>query len=544
MSPSLTRLVLALLFVARPLAAEISPLTLAIRQAAAELPAGGFVLAELSNGTPTYAAAGRPLTRRDLPPQNIIFEIGSITKAFTGLLLAQTVLEGKASLDDPIARHLPADLTLAPDVAAITLRQLSAHTSGLPRLPDNLNPADLADPYADYTVELLYDFLRRHRLESPGPHPSDYSNLGVGLLGHILERVHGMRFAALVEEKICRPLGLDDTVIELSPEQLTRFAPPHSGSVAVSPWNLGALPGAGALRSTAADLTRFAAALMDPESPLAKAFALARQPVAPFGQQDRIGLGFMIANRHGQDVYYHGGGTGGSRSVLEVIPAAKSATILLLNNDAPEPAALVSAVHRPQPPAGALLDRSEVPLTAHQLHEYTGVYAIDARGRFTAVVDEAGRLRIRLTGQPFLPVFYAGNDRFFARAVPAEFQFARDATGAIRSLTLHQDGREVPAQRTGDAPNVRFPQAGDLKAYTGSYQLAPGLVFDVTARGAQLVVKLTGQPALPVFNTAPDRFEYDVVEAALTFERDADGQVTAVILHQHGMDQRAPRVPQ
>jgi len=153
-----------------------------------------------------------------------------------------------------------------------------------------------------------------------------------------------------------------------------------------------------------------------------------------------------------------------------------------------------------------------------------------------------GRLRIRLTGQPFLPVFYAGQDRFFARAVAAEFQFSRDEAGAITGLTLHQNGNEVPATRSGEAPAIRFPTAEELAPCVGRYELAPGLIFDVTARGAQLLAKLTGQPTFPVFNTAPDRFAYDVVEAALTFERDAEGKVTAVTLHQGGRDTRAPRL--
>ena len=547
MQPSLIKkllpsFILGLALVTRPLGADVSPLTQAIMQAARELPAGGFVLAEVADGKTTYAAAGRPSTRQDLPPEAVIFEIGSITKVFTGLLLAQAVVEGKAALDDPIGKYLPAELAPDPSVAAITLGQLASHTSGLPRLPDNLNPANPADPYADYDAGRLLDFLGRYRLVKSAPQPAAYSNLGTGLLGHLLAGIYGMTYAELVAAKITKPLGLDDTVIALNTEQESRFAPPHSGSTAVLPWDLNALAGAGALRSTAADLALFVEALMDPESPLAEAFALARQPVAPFGGKRQIGLGFMIVSRDGQDVYYHGGGTGGFRSVLELIPATGKATVLLLNNDAPEPAAIVAAANRPQPAGSSAAGREETAIAPEQLHAFTGVFAIDAQGRFTAVVDADGRLRIRLTGQPFLPVFYAGQDRFFARAVAAEFQFSRDEAGAITGLTLHQNGNEVPATRSGEAPAIRFPTAEELAPCVGRYELAPGLIFDVTARGAQLLAKLTGQPTFPVFNTAPDRFAYDVVEAALTFERDAEGKVTAVTLHQGGRDTRAPRL--
>lgn len=527
---------------ATPANAIQGTLTQAIAKAAADLPAGGFVLAEVTAKGATYATAGKPTPRPDLTPEAIIFEIGSITKVFTGLLLAQAVIEGKATLDDPIGRHLPADLAIDPQVGSITLVQLASHTSGLPSLPDNFDPADPADPYADYTTERLYAFLRGHRMDNPPPRPAEYSNLGAGLLGHLLTRIYGMEYAELVAAKITRPLGLADTVIALNPEQAARFTTPHSGRVAVAPWHLDALAGAGALRSTAADLARFAQALMDPAGPLAGAFALARQPVAPYGRQGRIGLGFIILNRNGTDVYFHAGGTGGFRSTLEFCPATGKATVLLLNNDAQEPAVIVAAANRPQPTAGTSpATRKEETVTPAQLRAYAGVYAIDARGRFTVLVDDNGHLRIRLTGQPFLPVAYAGQDRFFSRAVTADFQFHRNEAGDVVGLTLHQNDAEIPASRTGEAPAIRFPTAVELAPYAGSFELAPNMILEATVRGAQLVVKLTGQAAYPVFNTAPDRFEYDVVEAALSFERDGTGQIVAVTLHQGGRDLRAPR---
>lgn len=522
-------------------AATPTPLVAAVEKAAPEVPAGGFVVAEIEPEGVRYATAGRLALAEGTPPERMMFEIGSITKVFTGLLLAQASLDGKVGLDDPIARHLPADLVLDPQLAAITLRQLSAHTSGLPRLPSNLEPANPADPYADYTVERLYAFLREHRPEQPAPQPSAYSNLGVGLLGHVLERASGASFAELVHRHITGPLGMQDTVVTLDAEQQRRLATPHSGAVPVVPWSLGALDAAGALRSTAADMAKFVQALLDEQSPIAPAWRLVREPVAPFGARGRIGLGVMIVEREGQPVYYHGGGTGGFRSTFEVEPAKRRGAVVLLNNDTLEPAALVAAARRPAaaPPATA---RAEVSLSRDEKLAYTGVYPLaDGRARFTVVLDAAGELRVRLTGQAFLPVGAAGGDRFFSRVVPAEFQFARDDAGRVHRLTLHQGGNTLPAERSGDAPEILFPTAEELQAYAGSYELAPGLIFDVAVRPLALTVKLTGQPALPVHCTRPDHFVYDVVEAALTFERDDAGRVVAVVLHQNGLNQRAPR---
>lgn len=526
-----------------------APLRPAVEKAATALPAGGFVWAEVDGEKATFAAAGHPAPRPGLAPEQVVFEIGSITKVVTALLLAQTVLEGKASLDNPIAKHLPRDLALAPATAALTLGQLATHTSGLPRLPTNFRPANPSDPYADYDVTRLYAFLRDYRAEKPAPQPAEYSNLGFGLLGHLLERIHGKTYAELLAQRITGPLGLRDTVITLNADQQTRFATPYSGSTAVPPWQLGALTGAGAIRSTAADLARFAQALLAKEkSALTDAWAFIREPRAPFGARTaQIGLAILLARRGDDLVYNHSGGTGGFRTYLELVPARNHATILLLNNDTLEPANVVAAVRRPPgaAPAAKPAERAETPLAAEAVPAYAGVYTIDARGRFTVALDETGRLRARLTGQGFLPLYHAGQDRFFARAVAAEFQFHRDAAGAINALTLHQNGNEVPAKRAaGAAPQLRFPDAAALKAYAGRFQLAPNFIFEIAPRGDNLWVKLTGQPALPVACDAPDHFVYEVVPAALTFSRDANGRVNAVTLHQNGRDQRAPRLPE
>lgn len=524
-----------------------APLLPAVEKAAATLPAGGFVLGEITAGSATFASAGRASPRAGIAPEKIIFEIGSITKVFTALLLAETVGEGKAALTDPIRRHLPRELELTPEVAGLTLAQLATHTSGLPSLPSNFTPADRADPYADYTVDQLYSFLRDYRPKSPTPQPAAYSNLGFGLLGHLLERIHGRSYGELVAARITGPLGMRDTVIVLNAEQQSRFATPHSGSDAVRPWRLDTLAGAGALRSTAADLALFAQAMLgDRDAALTRAWKLATEPRAPFGgPSTQIGLAILMARRGDDLVFNHSGGTGGFRTYLEIVPSRGTATVLLLNNDVLEPASVVMAVRRPPAPAGIdLKARPEEPIDAAQLKAYPGVYAIDARGRFTVVLDETGRLRARLTGQGFLPLYHAGKDRFFARAVAAEFQFKRNAAGDVEALTLHQNGNEIPARRDPAAPPaIRFLSPAQLRDYVGRYQLAPEMVFELTLRNDTLLAKLTGQPALPVFCDAPDHFVYDVVDAALTFTRGTDGQVTSLTLHQNGHDAPAPRLP-
>jgi CubicO group peptidase (beta-lactamase class C family) len=517
------------------------PLVTTLQRALPGVKAGGFVVGESIDGKVQYTVIGDPLPLAGLAPERAIFEIGSISKVFTSLLLAQTVIEGKAALTDPISKYLPADLTLDPKVASITLEQLATHTSGLPRLPDNLGATDELDPYANFTPDRLDEFLRHyHPVWSP-PQAVVYSNLGAGLLGHLLERIHGKPYATLLAEHITGPLGLPDTVISLSREQQARFATPYSGRMPVKPWQMGALQGAGAIRSTAADLIKFGEALLAPDSPIHPAWEFIRQARTSLGDSPKLGLGIFVENRRGETIYLHDGGTGGFRGYFQLAPATRRVIVVLLNNDSLELGPYLAGTLAPKPAAGDVGE--EVPIEAARLTDYTGVYAISATERFTVIQDVTGRLRIRLTGQPFGSVLHLGSDRFSLKRAGAEFQFSRDASGQVTTLTLFQRGHKVPAQRTAEpVPSVSFLSPGKLLEYVGTYQLAPAVVIEITLRGDQLFAQITGQVAVPVFCDRPDHFAYDVVAAALTFERKDDGAVTALTIDQDGLSPRAPRL--
>ncbi len=160
-----------------------------------------------------------------------VYEIGSITKVFTSVILADMVGHGEVKLDDPAAKFLPSSVKMPSRKGReITLVDLATHTSGLPSLPDNFSPANAQNPYADYTVAQLYEFLSSYKLTNDIGANYDYSNLGGGLLGHVLALRAGVSYEALVEARICRPLGLTDTVITLTPELRARLAQGHDES--------------------------------------------------------------------------------------------------------------------------------------------------------------------------------------------------------------------------------------------------------------------------------------------------------------------------
>jgi len=159
-------------------------------------------------------------------------------------------------------------------------------------------------------------------------------------------------------------------------------------------------------------------------------------------------------------------------------------------------------------------------------------------------------LLAQATGQGAFPIFPSAKDKFFAKLTDIRIDFKRGGNGKVSSLVLHQNGHDVPAPkldaaeaaRTGGHRAIQL-DAATLRQYVGRYQLAPGVIFDITLQGPQLLAQLTGQPALPIYPSAKDEFYYTTVDAQLSFKRDKQGKVDALILHQNGADQRAERLP-
>lgn len=518
--------------------AEMKPLKTAMEEAAGKLPAGCMVSAERIGANVEYSAAGN-LEPKGTAPQHVVFEIGSITKVFTALLLAQATIEGKVTFETTVAELMGAAQKFDDArVGAITLRQLATHTSGLPRLPADLSlGADAQDPYAHYDRARLNAGVQITRLKGDGPFPMSYSNFGVALLGDLLARRYGQTWAELIAQKITGPLKMPDTVLELSKEQQARLAPPYAGAMPNHAWHLNSFVAAGALHSTAADLVKFGEALLAPEkTPFADAIALMLRPQTKSGE---IGLAVMISKIDGETVYHHDGGTGGYRSALHITPARHAVTVVLVNNASGDPSRVFALARNEKPRA----TESARKLTEAQMTAYEGIYRTDNEHVFT-ILRRGEELWARLTGQPFFRLFpHEQEDRFFLKVVAAEIQFQRSGD-AVTGLTLFQNGREVAGTRNDAAvPRLLFPKPEELQAYAGTYKLAPGVIFRVTVASDTLYAQLTGQSALPVFATAPDRFVYDVVQAELAFERAANGKVQALILHQNGLAQRAAREP-
>ena len=478
-----------------------------------------------------------------------VFEIGSATKAFTGLLLADMVRRNEVKLDDPISKFLPASVKVPTrNNRQITLLDLATHTSGLSRLPDNMVPKDAENPYADYTVEQMYAFLSDHSLPRDIGAEYEYSNLGVGLLGHILALKAGTNYETLVRERICRPLGLTNTMITLSPGLKKRLAVGHNESGApVKNWDLPALAGAGALRSTANDLLKFLSAHLElTRSELAPAMKVAQQPRHAAGSGMEIGLCWHIASKHDAKLVWHNGGTGGYHSFLGFNPQNKRGVVVLANSARSFDDIGYHLLEAKYPLAGSepAKERVVIQLKPETLDRYVGRYQL-APGVFFNLRRDGNHLLAQLTGQPYVEIFPASETNFFYKVVDAQLTF-HTAGRRTTELVLHQNGIDQTAQKISDEPpKERQAIKLDAKvydAYVGEYELAPGAVFTIRREGDRLMARLTGQSFLEVFPEAEMEFFYKVVDAQITFVKNNQGRVIELVLHQNGSDSRAKKV--
>jgi serine-type D-Ala-D-Ala carboxypeptidase/endopeptidase len=481
-----------------------------------------------------------------------VFEIGSVTKVFTSLLLADMVQRGEVALTDPVAKYLPPEVKVPQRGGRqITLQDLATHTSGLPRMPSNFTPKDPANPYADYSVEQMYQFLASYQLTRDIGSQYEYSNLGGGLLGHALARRAGMSYEKLVQSRICEPLEMKSTAITLSLDMKARLAAGHNqGLEPVANWDLPTLAGAGGLRSTANDMLNFLAANLGyTKSALAPAMAAMLAVRHPTGMPNvEIALGWHITTRDGQEIIWHNGGTGGYRSFIGFDPKSRIGVVALSNA---ETAAGVDDI-------GQHLLNASVPLhTAPKPHKevavdprlfdgYVGRYEL-APNFILTVTREGNQLFAQATGQPKFEVFPEGDRDYFLKVVDAQITFETDAQGKATGLVLHQNGRNVPGKRIeGEPPPPKEhaqisvdPKLFD--GYIGQYELAANFILTVTREGDRLFVQATGQQNFEVFPESPKDFFYKVVDAQITFETDSAGRATALVLRQNGMDQRAKR---
>lgn len=384
------------------------------------------------------------------PDEKTLYEIGSISKVFTSLLLAEAVESGRLKLDDPISTVMKELATKNKTVGdAITFKHLSLHVSGLPVMPTNIEPADSTNPFDGYNRTMLTEYMLSVKPERKPGEGYEYSNLAVGLLGDLLSQQAGVSYESLLKQKLTEPLKMSDTVITLSEQQASRFAPPYNAALLPDKaWDFDALAGCGAIRSTIDDMLLFAeASLNPPDEPLGKAIELAWKQHKPASDGSHaMGLGWMIA----QDgsTRWHNGQTGGYQSMILVSREQKCAAVLLCNTAGSQTDALAEQII--QTVMGLdVLPRSfdkEVEVDPEVAKRLAGKYQL-APGIVITVQVKNGRMVAQLTGQQFLALIPKSETEWKYQLVDATLKFELPKSGSSPKVTLLQAGRVMPCPR-------------------------------------------------------------------------------------------------
>jgi CubicO group peptidase (beta-lactamase class C family) len=379
--------------------------------------------------------------------ENTVFEIGSISKVFTGVLLAEAVKRGEVKLEDPISKYLPKGVrTPTYNGKGITLLNLTWHTSGLPFKPDNLNPRNPENPWADYTAQRLYEFLGRYELKRELPSDFDYSrfqysNLGVGLLGHILSLRANTSYENLVKTRILRPLGMNDTAITLTPEMKARLAVAYNADGdETSNWDIPVLEGCGAMRSTASDMAKFISANLGFTTTSDVALHEARKLTWNEGAIVEGKLGFDKKKNH---LLFHGGSTGGYISFVVIDTVQKRGIFVASNSQDSVEDIGFHFIDNTVPLRPIAVARKETSLSEEILERYVGVYQLHDLNIIFTITREGRRLFLQQAGQARVGLFAEKETEFFLKVVEATITFTKDENGKVNGLVLHQKGDHI-----------------------------------------------------------------------------------------------------
>ncbi len=275
-----------------------------------------------------------------------VFEIGSMTKVFTGILLADMVRRGEVELADPVADLLPPHVRVRTrNGKVITLLDLTTHFSGLPFMPKNLAPVKPENPFADYTLDQLYEAISAYELERDPGDAFEYSNHGVAVLGQALSLRAGTTYAALVSDRILRRLGMTHTAVTLTPWMKDHLVRGHDrAGKPVANWDFPATAGMGGLRSTMNDMLMFTAAnLSSEENDLTLAMRDSHRGLRQTGEdvkypgipaafkQGRVGFNWFTSRPGQRRITWTVGLTAGCSTFLGLDIEARRAVVLLTN---------------------------------------------------------------------------------------------------------------------------------------------------------------------------------------------------------------------
>jgi serine-type D-Ala-D-Ala carboxypeptidase/endopeptidase len=467
------------------------------------------------------------------------FEIGSISKTMTSALLADLILQGKASLEDPLSNYLPAG-TVVPTFEGkpILIKHIVTHTSGLPVTPDFGAAPNMENPYANIDEASLLKTLSNAKLQRAPGSQFEYSNYAMMLLTSIIAKRAGTDFETLLQTRLFTPTGMKNSYINQKPKNI-KAAQGHTPDNKNTPaWTFKTnAAGVGGIRASLDDMVSYLQAeLGKSQSTISPALKMTQQEIKT-DANNKIAMNWMLAPLDNRSVHMHEGGTGGF-SAFSAFDLEKQRGVVILSDTALTSMGGLSSL------GNHLLD-SRLPLGKARkikkpdeglLKAIAGSYDFVPGAKMTLTVQN-GRLFTQATGQEKFEMGYDSAGEFYPLKFDAAIRTTKKSDGSYALLFL-QGGGAFPLKKIEPAssakPAVEKPSAEQLQAYVGMYSLAPGFDIKIFVEKDNLMAQATGQGAFPLDIKTKDQFTADAYGIEIHFERDANDAVASLQLLQGG----------
>ena len=472
------------------------------------------------------------------------FAIGSMTKQFTAMAIMQLSEKGLIDVEDKVSKYL----TDFPNGDLITLHNLMTHTSGLKNYteikefltlkPESKDPMKVIDLIKDMPLEF-----------EPGKE-FRYCNTNYTLLGIIIEKATNMSFEDYLQKNIFAPLNMTNTGICYGESNELHDATPYSGYLEVVPVDdelvLTQAYGAGNIYSTVEDLYRWDRALKTEQLVKKETLDEIFTEHVAISEGGSYGYGWMIADTDNGKQILHGGNTFGFTSNIAKYIDEDLTIIILTNNGYFDISSLTESL------ANIVLNKDyempkakkEIKIVNPELYDsYVGKFEF-LNGAYIDIIRKDNKLFAQATGQDAFEIFPETNNKFFAKVIDASIEYKTNDKGEVTELIFEQIGIEFICKRVEDIEE-KVEVTVDSKIYdeyVGEYELIPGVIITITNEDNHIYAQLTGQDAFEIFPMSESEFFYKVVDANITFERDDNGKVTNLVLHQNGKDMPATKI--
>ena len=476
------------------------------------------------------------------------FEIGSVTKTMTSALLADLILQGKASLDDPLASYLPAG-TFVPmfEGKPILLKHLVTHTSGLPVVPDFSTAKSADNPYAEIDdASLLKTLSGAKLLRAPGAQ-YEYSNYAMMLLSSLIAKRAGVDFETLLQTRLFAPVGMPNSYINQKPKTVLAAQGHTPNHQPTSAWNFSTnAAGVGGVRATLDDMVAYVSAQLGlSQSAISPALKLTQQEIK-LAANTKMAMNWSLAPLDNHWVHIHEGGTGGFSSFVAFDLQTQRGVVVLSDTAMTSVGGLSSVGNH-------LLDE-RLPLgkahkiaipSAELLRAIIGQYEFSPGMQMT-LTENAGRLFVQATGQQAFEMGYDDNGDFYPLAFDAVLR-AKQRTDGGYLLVFMQGGGAVPLRKIEIGalakPVVASLSAEQLAEYSGMYPLMPNFALKVFAENGQLMAQASGQGAFALDSAGKDVFSASAFGIEIRFTRGEDGKVSGLRLLQAGNEMKGSKQP-